>query len=422
VFIYRRIALNISLLIYQQTAEALKRNDCLILLILFLFMYFPCVAQAQEEFVQPSAKLLTTFPFRQFSGGVILIKATLNNEKDSLNFILDTGSGGISLDSQTVSQLKLPNQISDKTIRGIAGIRKVNFSYNNTLKLPGLTVDSLNFHINDYDILASVYGEHIDGIIGYSFFNRYIVKINYDSLLIQVYSKGSMKYPKGGYLLKPLLVNLLIQSARIIDDGDRMARFYFDTGAGLCLLLSTDFVQDSSLFSPKRKKVSTQVEGLGGKKQMELTTVRNFRLGPYRFKRVPAYIFDDEFNVTSYPYLGGLIGNDLLRRFNVILNYEKRDIYIMPNTHYRDLFDYSYTGLNFYVVNNEVVITDVMKGSPAEKAGFLPDDVIMAVNNNFTKNIQAYKMALQNPGDKIKILVYRNGQPLMLTLRVKSII
>jgi len=400
----------------------LRRNDCLILLILFLCLSLPCVAQAQEEFVQPAAKLLTKFPFRQFSGGVILVRATLNDEKDSLNFILDTGSGGISLDSQTVSQLKLPNQLSDKTIRGIAGIRKVNFSYNNTLKLPGLTVDSLNFHINDYDILTSVYGEHIDGIIGYSFFNRYIVKINYDSMQIQVYSKGSMKYPKGGYLLKPLLVNLLIQSARITDEGDRMARFYFDTGAGLCLLLSTDFVEDSSLFSPKRKRVSTQVEGLGGKKQMELTTVKSFRLGPYRFKRVPAYIFDDEFNVTSYPYLGGLIGNDLLRRFNVILNYEKRDIYITPNTHYRDLFDYSYTGLNFYVVNNEVVITDVMKGSPAEKAGFLPDDVIMAVNNNFTKNIQAYKTALQNPGDKIKILVYRNGQPLMLTLKVKSII
>jgi len=410
------------LLIYQQTAEALRRNDCLILLILFLCLSLPCVAQAQEEFVQPAAKLLTKFPFRQFSGGVILVRATLNDEKDSLNFILDTGSGGISLDSQTVSQLKLPNQLSDKTIRGIAGIRKVNFSYNNTLKLPGLTVDSLNFHINDYDILTSVYGEHIDGIIGYSFFNRYIVKINYDSMLIQVYSKGSMKYPKGGYLLKPLLVNLLIQSARITDEGDRMARFYFDTGAGLCLLLSTDFVEDSSLFSPKRKRVSTQVEGLGGKKQMELTTVKSFRLGPYRFKRVPAYIFDDEFNVTSYPYLGGLIGNDLLRRFNVILNYEKRDIYITPNTHYRDLFDYFYSGLNFYVVNNEVVITDVMKGSPAEKAGFLPDDVIMAVNNNFTKNIQAYKTALQNPGDKIKILVYRNGQPLMLTLKVKSII
>ena len=400
----------------------MRRNDCLILLILLVTLSFPCFAQAQEEFVQPPAKLLTTFPFRQFSGGVILVKALINDNKDSLNFILDTGSGGISLDSQTVSQLKIPFQPSDKTIRGIAGIRKVNFAYNNTLQLPGLRVDSLNFHINDYDILTSVYGEHIDGIIGYSFFNRYIVKINYDSSLIYVYSKGSLKYPKGGYLLKPLLVNLLIQTARISDAEERMARFYFDTGAGLCLLLSADFVEDSSLFSPKRKKVLTQVEGLGGKKQMQLTTVRSFRLGPYRFKKVPAYVFEDEFNVTSYPYLGGLMGNDLLRRFNVIINYDKRDVYITPNSHYRDFFDYSYTGLNFYVVNNEIVVTDVMKDSPAEKAGFLPDDVIMAVNNNFSKNIQVYKTALQNTGEKIRILVYRSGQPLLLTLKVKSIL
>jgi len=399
-----------------------RRNDCPIIIILLITLSFPCFTQAQEEFVQSPAKLLTTFPFRQFSGGVIVVKALLNDYKDTLNFILDTGSGGISLDSETVSQLKIPTQLSDKTIRGIAGIRKVSFAYNHTLHLPGLRVDSLNFHINDYDILTSVYGEHIDGIIGYSFFNRYIVKIDYDSSLLYIYSKGSFKYPKGGFLLKPLLVNLLIQSARISDGDDRTARFYFDTGAGLCLLLSTDFVEDSTLFTPKRKKVLTQVEGLGGKKQMELTTVRNFRLGPYRFKRVPAYVFEDEFNVTSYPYLGGLIGNDLLRRFNVIINYEKRDVYITPNTHYRDLFDYSYTGLNFYVINNEVVITDVMKGSPAEKAGFLPDDVIMAVNNNFSKNIQLYKSTLQNTGEKIRILVYRNGQPLMLTLKVKSII
>lgn len=400
----------------------MQRNDCQILLFLLISLSLPAVVQGQEEFVQPPAKLLTSFAFRQFSGGVILVRGTLNDSKDSLNFIFDTGSGGISLDSQTVSQLKLPTMLSDKTIRGIAGIKKVSFSYNNTLHLPGLAVDSLGFHINDYDILTSVYGEHIDGIIGYSFFNRYIVKINYDSMLIQVYSKGSMKYPRGGYLLKPLLVNLLIQNARITDAEERMARFYFDTGAGLCLLLSKDFVEDSTLFSSKRKRVATQVEGLGGKKQMELSTVKSFRLGPYKFKRVPAYIFEDEFNVTSYPYLGGLIGNDLLRRFNVILNYEKRDIYITPNSHYRDLFDYSYTGLNFYVVSNEIVITDVMKDSPAEKGGFLPEDIIMAVNNNFSKNIQLYKTILQNPGDKIKILVYRNGQPLMLTLKVKSIL
>ena len=399
----------------------MRRIDCLIILVLLLILSFSPFAKAQEEFVQSPAKLLTSFSFRQFSGGVILIKARINDIKDSLNFILDTGSGGISLDSQTVAALKLQVKPSDKTIRGIAGIRKVSFAYNNTLQLPGLSVDSLNFHINDYDILASVYGERVDGIIGFSFLSRYIVKIDYDSSKVYVYSRGSMKYPKGGYLLKPLLVNLLIQTARINDQDDRIARFYFDTGAGLCLLLSNDFVQDSTLFSPRRKKVITQVEGLGGKKQMMLTTVRDFRLGPYKFKRVPAYVFDDEFNVTSYPYLGGLIGNDLLRRFNVILNYDKRDVYIVPNSHFHDLFDYSYTGLNFYIVNNEILVTDVMQNSPAEEAGFKPDDVVMAVDNNFSKNIQVYKSLLQNTGERIKILILRQGQPLLLTLKIKSI-
>ncbi|HSC36847.1 MAG TPA: PDZ domain-containing protein, partial [Chitinophagaceae bacterium] len=86
-----------------------------------------------------------------------------------------------------------------------------------------------------------------------------------------------------------------------------------------------------------------------------------------------------------------------------------------------DLFDYSYTGLNFYVISNDIVITEVMRHSPAEEAGFQPDDVIMAVNGNFSRNIQVYKSMLQNAGDKVKLLVLRKGQPVLLTLHVKSI-
>ncbi|MDX1937053.1 MAG: aspartyl protease family protein [Flavihumibacter sp.] len=400
----------------------MRRNQRHIVALLLSILSFNCYLQAQEEFVPPPARKLTTFNFRMFTGGVILIKGSLNNIQDSLNFILDTGSGGISLDSVTALSLKVPITPSDKTIRGIAGVRTVSFAYNNTLKLPGLSVDSLNFHINDYDILTSVYGERIDGIIGYSFFNRYIVKIDYDSMKIHVFSKGSMKYPRGGHLLKPLLVNLLIQSATIGEDVSRFSRFYFDTGAGLCLLLSQDFVQDSAVISPQRKRVITQVEGMGGKKMMELTVVKNFKLGPYKFKKVPAYVFDDEFNVTSYPYLGGLIGNDILRRFNTIINYEKRDVYLIPNTHFRDPFDYSYTGLNFYYINNKVIVTEVMKGSPAEQAGIKEGDEIIGINNILTKNMLALKNALQVPGEKAKILVQREEGPVLITMRVKSIL
>jgi len=70
-----------------------------------LFCFFLALsisAKAQEQFVESPAKLLTSFRFKQLSGGVILLNARFANYPDTLNFILDTGSGGISLDSTTV--------------------------------------------------------------------------------------------------------------------------------------------------------------------------------------------------------------------------------------------------------------------------------------------------------------------------------
>src|SRR6476620_1224086 len=210
------------------TIASRRSTHTYILFILILNCIGLSSLHAQEEFIPPPAKLLTTFSFRQFTGGVILLTARLGNYPDSLNFILDTGSGGISLDSLTCERLKIKTEPSDRTIRGIAGIRTVRFIYNQTLNLPHIDVDSLNFHVNDYDILTSAYGEQIDGIIGFSFLARYIVKIDYDSSKIMVYSKGSMKYPRGGFLLRPILSTLPIQVARIHDEKEINSRFYFD--------------------------------------------------------------------------------------------------------------------------------------------------------------------------------------------------
>ncbi len=394
----------------------------LLLLLLPSFCFYRGTLSAQEKFVPPPARLVTSFPFTVFTGGVILIRACVGNFPDSLNFILDTGSGGISLDSATCANLRLSSTLSDKTILGIAGVRQVRFVYNETLHLPGLNVDSLNFHVNDYDILSSVYGEKVDGIIGYSFFSRYIIHINYDSAKVFVYTKGTFKYPKGGHLLRPVIASLPIQTATVRDADNINARFYFDTGAGLCMLLSSDFVNDSSVFDPKRKFFDTQAEGLGGKANMRLTTLREVKVGPYRFRKVPTYVFDDDYNVTAYPNLGGLLGNDILRRFNVTLNYDRREIYLLPNSHYRDQFDYSYTGLGIYWMEGEIRIGDVMPESPADKAGLKLDDVVVAVNNNFSNNIQLYKNILQSVGEKVRIIVKRNGVLQEHSMRVKSIL
>ncbi len=389
----------------------------------FIIFYLFTLArlQAQELLPQKEAKFITRFPFKQFSGGVMVIQACFGNVPDTLNFILDTGSGGISLDSSTCSEFNITLKPSDTTITGIGGIRKVAFAFDQSLSLPGLKIEHLNFHVNNYEVLTSVYGEKVDGIIGYSFFSRYIVKINFDSSIIEVYSPGRIDYPKYGYLMHPAFTNLPIQWLNIKDKKSLGFNFYIDTGAGLCLLLSEKFAKDSSILLSRRKPVVTQAEGMGGKLQMRLTIIKEVKVGPYKFKSVPTYLYKDNYNVTSYPFTGGLLGNDILRRFNMVINYPNREFHIIPNKHFNEDFDYAYTGLGIYYVDGRIMVEDVITGSPADKANFKVNDQIVAVNRNFSQNMQAYKYILQKPYETIKVLVKRDGILKELTINTISI-
>ena len=197
--------------------------------------------------------------------------------------------------------------------------------------------------------------------------------------------------------------------------------FYLDTGAGLCFLMSDRFAEDSSILLHRRKPVITQAEGMGGKLQMRLTVIKEVKIGPYRFRHVPTHLYKDEYNVTSYPYIGGLVGNDLLRHFNLVINYPNHEFHLVPNAHFSEPFDYAYTGLGVYYNDGKIMITDVIKDSPAEKANFKVGDEIFSVGTNFSHNIQTYKNLLQNLDEDIRVIVNRDGKMLILNLRAISI-
>jgi len=389
--------------------------------ILIFFFIIPLFTNGQEIISPPQPELITRFPFKLFSGGVMVIRARYENVEDSLNFILDTGSGGISLDSTTCDEKKITGTKTDTTITGIGGKRKVSFIFNKTLHFQGLDVKGLNFHINNYEILTSVYGEKVDGIIGYSFFSLYIVKINFDSLFIEVYSPGKMQYPSRGHILRPAFTSLPIQYLQIKDRKRFGNNFYFDTGGGLCLLLSDQYADDSSVLLKKRKPLLTQAEGMAGRVQMRLTVIKELKLGPYRFRNVPTYLYKDDYNVTSYPFAGGLLGNDLLRRFNMIINYGQREIHLLPNSHFNEAFDYSYTGVGIYYVDDRIMVEDIIAGSPADKAGLKVGDEIFGVGNNLTHNIQQYKNLLQVPNQRIRVIVLRDNALVQLIIKTISI-
>ena len=95
---------------------------------------------------------------------------------------------------------------------------------------------------------------------------------------------------------------------------------------------------------------------------------------------------------------------------------------MIPNSHYKDPFDYSYTGLIIYLIDGRIEITDIIKGSPAEKAGLQKGDVIIAINNTFSGNIQLYREILKNVGTRPSLLIMRNKELMVKKIQIKSIL
>lgn len=388
----------------------------------FLILVF--VLLAGKLNAQEAARRITSFYFDELYGGLIVIKAAVGKSNDTLNFILDTGSGSISVDSAAANRCGLDIIPSNDSVSGIGGFRRVNRVYNETLRFPGLTVEGLNFNVNHYDGLSASFGMRIDGLIGYSFIHRYILDVNFDSSKITVYAPGKINYPRKGFTWGFQLAYLASTSLYVRDKRPIVSQYYIDTGGGLCMLFTENFLRDSGLFSSRKRPVHTQVDGMAGKTDVRLTTVREMRLGPYKFKNVPCYLYNDKENALGYPSATGLIGNDILRRFNWVLNYSKKEMHLVPNRFFYEEFDYAYTGLGVYQVDSTIMITDVIANSPGERAGLQTGDIIFSVDNVLSTgvNIAQIKAALQNTRRELLMIVIRNGQLTNATLKVESIL
>lgn len=379
------------------------------LLFLVFIWSFSINCPAQPKGVRIDGSLLAKIQFTQLDGGVPLITCKLEGMDDSLYFLLDTGSGGVSLDSSFCAKTGLDTKPSDSSIIGISGSIKARFVFNKKIQIASLHTDPMNFNIYDYSALSAVYGERIDGILGFPFISQYIICLDYDSLTMTYFSKSNIHYPKNGTLLKPRINKLPLQQAVVKDGKKRMMNFFMDSGAGLGVLFSEQFSRDSSLPDKRKKTFYTRAEGLGGSKQMRLTVLESLTFGKYHFKDVPLYIFDDIQNVTAYPKSGGLIGNEILKRFNTVFNYTANEIYIVPNSHFEEPFDYGYAGLTLHLVNDNIVVDDVVPGGPADKAGIIVGDLMLSVDRFFSGSLKLYRSILQSPNKKIDVIISRDG-------------
>lgn len=69
------------------------------------------------------------------------------------------------------------------------------------------------------------------------------------------------------------------------------------------------------------------------------------------------------------------------------------------------------------------LVADVLKDSPAEKAGIKQGDIILQFNGNAIENVSALRnfIALQSPGAKVKLTLLRDKKPITLELEIAQL-
>ncbi len=89
----------------------------------------------------------------------------------------------------------------------------------------------------------------------------------------------------------------------------------------------------------------------------------------------------------------GLLGNEILERFDLIIDLVNNILYLKPNDKFANEFDFSKLGFS-YVDRSKTqgawVVSGFIVGSNAEKSGLKIDDRIIEINGKPVKEIDFY--------------------------------
>lgn len=282
----------------------------------------------------------------------------------------------------------------------------------------------------DFLHLDEMLGLQVHGILGSNVFNRYVLHINNRRRYIEFIKKDYFE-PDEDFHQIPITINknkpYLTTNVRSGGDVDQELKFLIDSGSAIPLLIYNNTMDHLEL--PETLIPGNLGVGLGGNLTGHMGKIDLFQFGDFEFKNIVTSFQELEIDSIGHLYLNrnGLVGNSLLSRFDVYIDYPGAMMYVKPNKKYDERFRVDRSGLILIATGpnfDRIIVQKVIPGSPADKAGILPGDVIHRFNIwpsfFYTLNSINYKLSGKQ-GKKIKLTLIRNGEKIKRQFRLHSL-
>jgi hypothetical protein len=228
----------------------------------------------------------------------IAIKALING-KDTLNLQFDASSSGIHF---------------------LKNVRKVKVS---TLRVGTLELKSPQI------LTARAASQEMDGRIGFDVFEGKQVELNYSQHIMVIHSR----LPRTkGYVRSKLIFNNgfpcvkgSFQLRGKVFDG----LFTLHNGSATALVLDSGWAAKANIAGQcPLLRTSVITDGSGNKYETKIVLAPVFRFSRFKLANLPTTIFSGR---TRFGFEVNFFGNDVLKRFNMILDLKKDNIYVKEN-------------------------------------------------------------------------------------------
>ena len=341
--------------------------------------------------------------------GHIYIKTKI---EDSIcgNFIYDTGAKELILDTAFCKKNNLIFKITQDTKIGGVG---------NTIQNAKIVLDTLtykidkktNFSNKTYLLgLKNILGQNTDGILGVNSFKDRPHKIDFINKKISFF-KNTKNYDS---------INLIFDGDKIyvpvtytINEEEYIGKFILDLGSSVTVLNSSNKTNTSNLGDFE------SIGGIGGKTSGKTVFINKFNLGKQCIYSFPIDISNDTNGALSSSNNQGLIGNDILDDFDIIIDLKKSKLYLKPNKKNNKHKKEFYKSFSF-IENNDIVrnwlVSYIYLNSDAYKQGLRLYDKIISIDNVHVEKLDRLKFYRGlKLNQKLELSIIREGKPLKIS-------
>jgi hypothetical protein len=360
------------------------------------------------------------------STGLLFVRARVSGTP--FWFLLDTASPSIFGERQA-TLLGLPTEAASPPAGDSEKEPFLRALHNLTVELPGVRVTEPTVSSFDVTPLQTAIGHAVDGVLGAPFFDRFAISIDVEAQVLELFEpKTSRQEKKGGAFQIVLEGGLPYVEATIRLPGHRSlsGSFLIDAGADSAVLLYSPFVDKHGLLGAS-PRAAPDTRGAEHENLEAVSRADSLRLAHLVLRQPLVTLSRSTRGRLADPRHAGLIGAEVLRRFQIVFDYSQRRMTLRPNSHFAEAFDYDASGLTLQAQGPDLStfeVRRVLPGSPGADAGLQADDVLLALDGQPVKELTlpGVRQLFRRSGKEYALSVFRKGQIVQVRLKCRRLL